>query len=187
MERLLKEIASIIGGTLRLTAVAYDGKPIHRGKFSRFERRVTHVHTSRRHDPDNMIVIRFNKIVLSEFNLKQRDRVYFDPSARVWFAIMGDGKEIIFSPELVGALYLTDREYLERLNFVIAGKDVRRVLFRVLYDNRKDMLREPLTLAYAVDKKGVALDTYAKEMMGEHADWFTPEERDLINAYLGTR
>lgn len=56
--------------------------------------------------------------------------------------------------------------------FAIAGADVRRVLFRALYDNQKDILRQPLALVQLVDKKGAALIAYAEELLQKNTEWF---------------
>ena len=60
-------------------------------------------------------------------------------------------------------------------------------LFRVLHENKKNLLQQPLAITQTVNKKGDELCEYAHTMIEEHNDWFTPEERDLINEYLGTR
>jgi len=76
-------------------------------------------------------------------------------------------------------LYQHNRDELERFGFVIAGHDLRHVLFHVLYENRKDLLQQPFAIAQAVCKKGDELCEYAKTMLVEHNDWFAPEERWL--------
>ncbi|MEK7140115.1 MAG: hypothetical protein AAB805_02255 [Patescibacteria group bacterium] len=184
-------IRFILGGRLRLTAIACGDVPTDRERFSRFERRVVFAHAPGKHDPDGMsktvVVARFEKLVSGEFGLKRKDRAYFDLSLRKWFAITEDGEEIVFRAELVGQFYLTERERMEKFGFVIAGKDIWRILFRVLYKNRKDLFCQPPAILHVLDKRGAALDAYAREMLSEQHDWFAPEERALIEEYLGTR
>ena len=174
----------IVGGRIQFTAMRCGDVGVH---ISRFERRAVRIHPPEDLDPEGVVVIRLEKPAPVEYNLKRRGRVYFNHTAQKWFAHTKDNQEIVFLPELVGVRYLTNREWMEKFGFVIAGEDVRSILFRVLYDNRKDLLQPPLTLTGEVNKKGDVLCAYAKELWEEHADWFTPEERDLINEYLGTR
>lgn len=183
----MKELAIyIIGGRLRLTAAICDGIAIDHEKLSRFERRVVQVHAPGKRDPEGVIAIRLEKPAPPECNLRRSDRVYVEPSTHEWFALTKDEKKIIFRPELIGVSYPTKRECMEKFGFAIAGEDVRCILFRALYDHG-DMPREPLTLIQAVNKKGAVLDAYAKELLEKHTDWFTLEEHNLINEYLGTR
>ena len=122
---------------------------------SRFERRVLQVHGAQKEaDPSGMCVIRVDKPAPSAYALRYDDRVYFDPVHRKWFVYTKDGVEIIFLAELVGSFFLTKRAWMEELGLVIAGHDLRHVLFRVLYENRKDLLQQPLAIAQTVNKKG---------------------------------
>jgi len=185
---MIKAITRVtVGGRVRLTVISDNEVSATRKEPSRFEFRGEQVHVAGKHDPDGVIVIRFEKLAPAEYNLKRQDRVYFDAHMRKWFAVAKDDREVIFTPELVGVLYQHNRDELERFGFVIAGHDLRHVLFHVLYENRKDLLQQPFAIAQAVCKKGDELCEYAKTMLVEHNDWFAPEERDLINEYLRTR
>ena len=181
----MKRLAQlIIGGRIKCTAHD-DVQRAHR-----FEVRIEGVYPPQQkpYDPPGMIVVRLaGKGIPDWYRPHHRHRLYFDPATTRWLICAEDGSEITLVPELVGAYWLIFREKLEAFGFVVQGEDIRRISFRALYDNRKDLLQPPLTLTGEVNKKGDVLCAYAKELWEEHADWFTPEERDLINEYLGTR
>ena len=185
---MIREIARfIVGGRMRFTAVACDGVAIGQEEFSRFEGRVAQVHTPGKRDPEETVVVRLEKPIPDKYNFKRRGRIYMYPSSRKWFALTKDDKEVIFRPELVGVCYIAERHRMEKFGFVIAGEDIRRALFRALYDSEKDRERQPLTIMQAVDKKGDKLCAYTQSVLTEHGEWFTPEERTLIEEYLRTR
>lgn len=177
----------IVGGRARFTAEKCDGTTTGEKEPSRFEGRVAQVHTPGKRDPEGTIVVRLEKPIPDEYNFKRRGRIYLNPSSRKWFALTKDEKEIVFRPELVGVCYIAERYRMEKFGFVIAGEDIRHVLFRALYESGKDKERQPLTIMQAVDKKGGELCAYAQSMLAGHGEWFTPEEHTLVEEYLRTR
>ncbi len=147
---------------------------------SRFELVAVQIHEPRKtDDPTTAVVVRFKGEVPAGYKARRRDRIYLDPATKRWFLITEDENEITFLVEDVGACFLTFRERLEKLGCVVAGYDINRILSRALYAN------SDLALAHsAMNKKGQELCDYARKMLAEHRDWFTPEERGLITRYL---
>ena len=186
----VKVLVRLVGGRVRLTSIRYGDVPIDPGKFFRFERRVAHVQMPGKHDPEGVIVVRLEKLAPAEYELVRRDRVYFESETRKWFAPTKDNTEIIFRPELVGAFYLTERAWMADFGFVIAGHDVRKVMFLAFYRQREEkrgLFKEPFAIINAVNEKGGALVVCARQLLQEHPEWFTPEEGRLIKEYLGAR
>lgn len=174
-------------GRVRFTAEKCNGITTGERELSRFEGRVVQVHTPGKRDPEGTIVVRLEKPAPVEYDLSRRGRIYFDHTMQKWYALTRNDQKVIFLPELVGVRYIAKRDMMQKFGFVIAGEDIRRILFHVLFENRKDLLRVPLTIVNTVQKKGQELDTLARDMLATYAEWFTPEETALITDYLGTR
>ena len=64
----------LLAGGCDSPSIRYGDVPIDQGKFFRFERRVAHVQMPGKHDPEEVIVVRLEKLAPAEYATRAAGR-----------------------------------------------------------------------------------------------------------------